>query len=74
MGVSENENFTPADQIRIGGIAVDFHETYERLAPKFGWETQEVSRVGWTDLPDSQKQLMQDVIGDLLDRRVIRYG
>ena len=72
--VANSSSFAAADQIRIGGIAVDFHETYERLAPQFGWETQEVSRVDWKDLPDNQKRLMEAVIGDLLDRMVIRYG
>ena len=33
-------------------IARYFHEEYERLAPRFGYETREESRVPWEDVPN----------------------
>jgi hypothetical protein len=35
-----------------------FHETYERLAPSFGYETRKGSAVPWERLPDRNKRLM----------------
>lgn len=63
--------FPSADEIRIGGVAVEFHEAYERLAPQFGWETQDASKGDWTGLPKNQKLLMEAVVRDLRDRGII---
>lgn len=55
-------------------IACEFHETYERLAPKFGWGTQERARVAWSDLPPENAHLMIATINNLLTRDIIRKG
>ena len=35
-----------------------FHETYEDLAPKHGWETQQTSRTAWEKVPRANRDLM----------------
>ena len=55
-------------------IAREFHESYERLAPQYGYETREESAVPWSEVPDDNKLLMIGVIADLLDKGVIRQG
>jgi hypothetical protein len=35
-----------------------FHDTYERLAPEFGYRTREDSAVPWEDVPAANKALM----------------
>ena len=39
-------------------IARRFHETYERLAPEFGYETRRASAVAWEDVPENNRALM----------------
>ncbi len=39
-------------------LAKKFHETYERLAPDFGYKTRESSAVKWGDVPEKNKKLM----------------
>lgn len=41
-----------------GSLAKLFHETYERLAPEYGYRTREQSAVPWEDVPDKNKLLM----------------
>lgn len=43
-------------------IARRFHETYERLAPDFGYETRSESAVPWEDVPERNRLLMQAVV------------
>jgi hypothetical protein len=45
-------------QITPEQLAKVFHDVYERLAPQFGYETREESRVPWDHLPKANKQLM----------------
>ena len=52
-------------------IARAFHETYEDLAPKHGWETQERSRKDWNEVPPENKALMLAVVQTLLDKGII---
>lgn len=52
-------------------IAKEFHDTYEKLAPQFGWNTQTSSRKPWADVPKENKLLMIEVIHDLMDRGII---
>jgi hypothetical protein len=52
-------------------IAKEFHETYERLAPEFNYETRLKSRVPWEDIPKENRELMIAVVEDLIVRRVI---
>jgi hypothetical protein len=52
-------------------VARAFHESYERLAPEFGYKTREASAVPWEDVPDANASLMRAVARDLLERGVI---
>lgn len=47
-------------------LAQLFHETYERLAPNFGYETRKESAVPWLDVPEKNKRLMIAVAEDIL--------
>jgi hypothetical protein len=62
----------------VGGRAEDiaqaFHESYERLAPRFGYETRESSAVPWSEVPAENKALMVAVASELLERQVIEVG
>ena len=53
-------------------IAKAFHETYERLAPSFGYKTREASAVPWDQVPEQNRNLMTAVVADLVERGVIR--
>ena len=56
-----------AGKVRMAEVvARRFHEEYEHLAPLYGWETQERSRVDWDDLPENQRKLMAHVVGTLI--------
>lgn len=46
-------------------VARLFHDTYERLAPTHGWETQERSRTQWDDLPAENRSLMLAVVSEV---------
>lgn len=48
-------------------LARRFHETYERLAPLFGYRTGEASAVPWDAVPDQNKRLMVAVAAEVLD-------
>lgn len=39
-------------------LARAFHESYERLAPSFGYDTREDSRQPWEQLPEQNRKLM----------------
>lgn len=47
-------------------VARLFHETYERLAPSFGYETREATRVSWEVVPEPNKSLMIAVTAEVL--------
>ncbi|GAC1459393.1 MAG: hypothetical protein NVS4B11_37380 [Ktedonobacteraceae bacterium] len=47
-------------------VAKLFHETYERLAPAFGYETREATRVSWENVPERNKRLMIATTAELL--------
>jgi hypothetical protein len=49
-------------------LARAFHETYERLAPKFGYETRRESAVPWEEVPEANRKLMIAVCEELVDR------
>lgn len=55
-------------------IAQKFHETYERLAPAYGYRTREASAVSWEEVPQQNKLLMVGVVASLIDNGVIRQG
>ena len=46
-------------------LAQKFHETYERLAPKFNYNTREESAVPWNKIPENNKNLMIAVCDEL---------
>lgn len=52
--------------VEAEALAQRFHETYERLAPSFGYETREASAKPWADVPDQNKRLMIAVCGEIL--------
>lgn len=57
-----------ADQTeRAEALAQRFHETYERLAPSFGYETREASAKPWADVPQQNRLLMIAVCAEILD-------
>jgi len=39
-------------------LARQFHETYEALAPSFGYETREASAKPWEEVPEANRNLM----------------
>jgi hypothetical protein len=47
-------------------LAQRFHETYERLAPRFGYETRRESAVPWAEVPEQNRKLMTAVCAELL--------
>src|SRR4051812_14552230 len=47
-------------------LAKLFHETYERLAPTFGYETRKGSAVPWEQVPARNKRLMI-AVADLIE-------
>lgn len=47
-------------------LARKFHETYERLAPKYSYKTRKASAVPWEDVPQNNKQLMIAVCAEIL--------
>lgn len=55
-------------------IARRFHEVYEDLAPVYGWQTQERSRVPWEDVPPENKRLMVKVVSRLIHEGTINRG
>lgn len=60
------ERLYPTTGRTAEAVAQAFHETYERLAPSFGYETREASAVPWADVPDENKRLMVAVADELL--------
>lgn len=39
-------------------LARTFHESYERLAPSFGYDTRDDSRQPWEQVPEQNRKLM----------------
>ncbi len=59
----------------VEALARRFHDTYERLAPEYGWQTQESTRAKpWEEVPEHNRALMLATIGELLDSGVIEVG
>lgn len=49
-------------------LAQLFHETYERLAPDFGYKTREASAKPWSEVPDQNKNLMIAVCAEIQNK------
>lgn len=49
-------------------LAQLFHETYERRASEFGYETRQATAIPWEEIPadNANKRLMIAVAGDVL--------
>jgi hypothetical protein len=43
-----------------------FHETYERLAPQYEYDTRRESAVAWEDVPERNRRLMVAVAAEVL--------
>jgi hypothetical protein len=54
-------------------LAQLFHETYERLAPEFGYETRKETAVPWSEIPkdNNNKHLMIAVCSAILEHVVL---
>ena len=48
-------------------LAQRFHETYERLAPDFGYKTREASAKPWAEVPENNRNLMVAVCKEILE-------
>jgi len=58
----------------VEALARRFHDTYERLAPEHGWQTQESTRAKpWQDVPQHNRELLA-TIAALLDDGTIEVG
>jgi hypothetical protein len=68
----KNVKMTPEELEIAYRIAQKFHETYERLAPAYGYRTRAISAVPWEDVPKENKLLMVGVVASLLDTGVIK--
>jgi hypothetical protein len=47
-------------------LARAFHETYERLAPSFGYETRKESAKPWEQVPEQNRRLMTAVCAEII--------
>jgi len=54
------------DETTAEQLARRFHETYERLAPDYGYRTREASAVPWDQVPEQNRRLMIAVADELL--------
>lgn len=70
----ETETMNPVELAIGHKVAKAFHETYERLAPQYGYKTREESAVPWEEVPEQNKLLMVGVVADLIDKGVIQLG
>lgn len=61
------------DQLYAAGerLARQFHETYERLAPQYGYKTRAASAVPWDDVPEENKAVMCATARELVTRGAI---
>ena len=50
----------------VEAVARAFHNTYERLAPHYDYETRKSSAVPWENVPANNRALMVAVVADLL--------
>ena len=53
-------------------LAQLFHETYERLAPMYGYKTRHASAVPWGNVPESNKRLMIAVCEEIKIKYEVR--
>lgn len=63
-----------SEQSRAEELAQRFHETYERLAPSFGYETRKESAKPWADVPEQNKRLMVAVCAEIMQDEMYLRG
>lgn len=62
----------PSDRFNAAvELAQFFHETYERLAPAYGYKTREASAVPWAEVPENLKHLMIAVSHEVLKAEML---
>ena len=54
--------------IVVEQMARAFHETYERLAPSFGYETRKASAAPWEQVPENNRKLMIATVAEATAR------
>ena len=54
-------------------LAKEFHETYEQLAPQYGYKTRAESAVPWEDVPENNRRLMAAVMQHVMLPRLARH-
>lgn len=60
----------PAEGWDAERLARLFHETYERLAPDFGYRTRDASAKPWEQVPEDSRALMTATCAEVLARLV----
>lgn len=58
----------------IEQVARAFHDTYEQLAPHYGYTTRKESAVPWDQLPDNLRALMTRTVSYLVETEEIVPG
>lgn len=66
QGVIMEEDSEDRQKLEAEELARFFHETYERLAPEFGYKTRKATSVPWADVPANNKRLMVAVCERIL--------
>ena len=59
----DDQTITPA---ALDFLCSELHNAYERAAKQTGWNTQEVSRVHWNDLPSANQNTMRLALAHVL--------
>jgi hypothetical protein len=54
------------EEIGAEELAQLFHESYERLAPNYGYKTREESAKPWEDVPEQNRHLMAAVCEEMI--------
>jgi hypothetical protein len=55
-------------------LAKFFHDTYEELAPNYGYTTRKSSAEPWSDVPEPNKSLMIAVAEKVLEKLKLEAG
>jgi hypothetical protein len=66
--IDELENQLHIFELEPEELAQKFHDTYERLAPNYGYTTRQSSAVAWKDVPEPNKSLMIAVAAEILGK------
>jgi len=69
-GTSAGSNSLLIDGLDAETLARRFHDTYERLAPLYGYKTRKASRVDWDDVPHQNKKLMIATCQELINEGI----